>query len=59
MSLTSMSNPGTSTYTRYLATYSDHGIHISTKEGFGPLDEIPLVPVLSRTGTHVGIGPGS
>ena len=31
----------------------------SRKQGFGPGRVSPLVPVQSRTGTSVGIGPGS
>ena len=31
----------------------------SRKQGYGPGRLSPLVPVQSRTGTNVGIGPGS
>ena len=33
--------------------------HTSRKQGFGPGRISPLVQVQSRTGTNVGIGPGS
>ncbi|XP_044342796.1 uncharacterized protein [Triticum aestivum] len=35
------------------------GLGTSRKQGFGPGRVSPLVPVQSRTGTNVGIGPGS